>query len=201
MGRQAAVCLDSIHDPSVCHRHGNSQRQQQDGKLHYHRNYVPFPSLRVLSLCSSSPSFSVYPPSCCCLALSTFPTPFSLSSPSESVCTIFNPPPVFFLAVSLFLSLSLNFHPSFSPSASLRHQQKKMHSLRKLQSLWSFPIMLVADTYIKIHPRQLNILSTQLRILSIGNEPPNNCPLPLLHPASKRRKKGSLLVPCGVVEM
>lgn len=33
-GHQAAVCLDSIHDPSVCHRYGDSQRQQQDGKLH-----------------------------------------------------------------------------------------------------------------------------------------------------------------------
>lgn len=33
-GHQAAVCLDSIHDPSVCHHYGDSQRQQQDGKLH-----------------------------------------------------------------------------------------------------------------------------------------------------------------------
>lgn len=200
-GRWAAVCLDSIHDPSVCHCHSNSQRLQQDGKLHYHRNifYVPLPSLALF--------LSLYPPlpphiSVWLSVLLPAP-PFSLLclQSFQSPATLFWQSLPFFSFLSLSLSPSNHSSLSVSFPPSLRVSQaspENVHRLRKLQSLYSFPITPATDTYINIRSRQLNILSTRLRILSIGNEcehPPPIAPTPPHLPP--KIKKRLFLVPCG----
>ena len=167
-GHQAAVCLDSIHDPSVCHCHSNSQRLQQDGKLHYHTETF---SISVLSLSSSPHTLSLHRSVWPSVLLPT--PPFFLSNPSETISTLFYPMSLFVGNLSLPLSFSPCAHSSLFASLSVCLSgitRKNVHRLRKLQSLYSFPITLATDTYINIRSRQLNILSTQLRILSIGTE-------------------------------
>lgn len=117
-GRQAAVCLDSIHDPSVCHCHSNSQRLQQDGKLHYHRNlfYVPLhlPSFLSPPHPHLSLSLSVCPPTYLCRALCLTSNP-SVSPLPGSVSGFCNPLPLILGNISLYFSfcylLSLHTHP------------------------------------------------------------------------------------------
>lgn len=127
------MCLDSIHDPSVCHCHSNSQKLQQDGKLHYHR------SISMSHLCSLSPRRPplFVPPALCppvhCLGSSSHSL---LPLLYECVCSLFSA-----LPLSFFLFL-FSFIPSPPPPLSMSLSvSENMHRLRKLQSLYSFLIM------------------------------------------------------------
>lgn len=128
------MCLDSIHDPSVCHCHSHSQRLQQDGKLHYHRNIFPCPiyalCLLLVPLCAH---FCHGPPSRSCS--------FSLPLLYEIVCT------------RTLSSFSSSLSPSTSPYVSicLCAPGSEMYS--------HCTVFSYCQTYINIYSRQLNVLT------------------------------------------
>ena len=136
-GHQAAVCLDSIHDPSVCHCHSNSQRLQQDGKLHYH---IETFSISLLSLSLSLSLSPPHPIPSLFISLSSPLSyfqhpPFFLSNPSETICTLFYLMSLFAGNLPLPLSFSPCTHSSLFASPFLYVSQALLEKCAPAQKI------------------------------------------------------------------